>query len=99
MCLTCPWLTALPLLLSHLPLCPLQLLDDRYFSQHARYLIKELRILAYAQNLEAYRSVVLASMAASFGVSVPFLDAELSRFIAAGRLNAQIDKVLGAYRL
>jgi hypothetical protein len=32
-------------------------------------------------------------MAASFGVSQPFLDSELSRFIAAGRLDAKMDKV------
>ena len=36
---------------------------------------------------------MLSSMAASFGVSSALLDAELSRFIAAGRLNAKIDKV------
>lgn len=32
-------------------------------------------------------------MATSFGVSSAFLDAELSRFIASGRLTAKIDKV------
>lgn len=32
-------------------------------------------------------------MAASFGLSVALLDAELSRFIAAGRISAKIDKV------
>jgi 26S proteasome regulatory subunit N7 len=36
---------------------------------------------------------MLSSMAASFGISTDLLDAELSRFIAAGRLNAKIDKV------
>jgi 26S proteasome regulatory subunit N7 len=70
-----------------------QFLSDRYFAQHSQYLVKELRILAYTQFLDAYKSVVLSSMAAVFGVTVPFMDAELSRFIAAGRLNAQIDKV------
>ncbi len=34
-------------------------------------------------------------MAASFGVSPAFLDAELADFIVAGRLPAQIDKVAG----
>lgn len=38
-------------------------------------------------------SVMLSSMAASFGITTELLDAELSRFIAAGRLNAKIDKV------
>ena len=36
---------------------------------------------------------MLSSMAASFGISVTLLDAELSRFVAAGRINAKIDKV------
>ena len=44
---------------------------------------------------ESYRSVTVASMAAAFGVSEPFLDAELSRYIATGRLHAKIDKVGG----
>jgi len=34
-------------------------------------------------------------MARTFGVSAPFLDSELSRFIAAGRINAKIDAVAG----
>jgi 26S proteasome regulatory subunit N7 len=38
-------------------------------------------------------SVMLSSMARSFGISSRVLDAELSRFIAAGRLTAKIDKV------
>lgn len=46
-----------------------------------------------AQFLDAYKSVVMGTMAAAFGVGEPFLDKELSRFIAAGRLNAKIDKV------
>ena len=40
-----------------------------------------------------YCSVMLTSMAASFGVSTSFLDAELSKFISSGRINAKIDKV------
>ncbi|GMF23449.1 unnamed protein product [Phytophthora lilii] len=71
------------------------ILRDKYLSTHSRFLYRELRVLAYAQFLEAYRSVTIASMAAAFGVSVEFLDTELARFIAAGRLNAKIDKVAG----
>jgi 26S proteasome regulatory subunit N7 len=36
---------------------------------------------------------MLSSMARAFGVTITFLDAELARFIAAGRLTAKIDKV------
>ncbi|ETV93706.1 hypothetical protein H310_12470 [Aphanomyces invadans] len=68
---------------------------DKYLALHSRYIYRELRILAYGQFLEAYRSVTLQSMATAFGVGVSFLDTELSRFIAAGRLNAKIDKVAG----
>ncbi|KAG3010183.1 hypothetical protein JG687_00013865 [Phytophthora cactorum] len=71
------------------------ILRDKYLSTHSRFLYRELRVLAYAQFLEAYRSVTIASMAAAFGVSIEFLDTELARFIAAGRLNAKIDKVAG----
>jgi hypothetical protein len=39
-------------------------------------------------------SLTLANMAALFGVSVGFLDSELSRFVSSGRLNCKIDKVL-----
>ncbi|RLN50271.1 hypothetical protein BBJ29_003528 [Phytophthora kernoviae] len=71
------------------------ILCDKYLSIHSRFLYRELRVLAYAQFLEAYRSVTIGSMAAAFGVSIEFLDTELARFIAAGRLNAKIDKVAG----
>ena len=40
-----------------------------------------------------YRSVSLASFADAFGVSKEFIDTELSRFIATGRINAKIDEV------
>ena len=39
--------------------------------------------------------MTIDSMAESFGVSVQFLDAELSNFIVSGRLNAKIDTVEG----
>jgi 26S proteasome regulatory subunit N7 len=71
------------------------LVRDRYTAPHVRILVRELRVLVYSQFLESYKSVRLASMAESFGVSVEFLDKELSRFIASGRLSAKIDKVGG----
>ncbi|KAF1329676.1 26s proteasome non-atpase regulatory subunit 6, partial [Globisporangium splendens] len=71
------------------------ILRDKYLSTHVRFMYRELRVLAYSQFLEAYRSVTIESMATAFGVSVEFLDTELARFIAAGRLNAKIDKVAG----
>jgi len=69
--------------------------QDRYFSAHARYFCREMRIVAYSQLLDSYRSMRLDSMAKDFGVSAEFLDKELARFVAAGRLHCKIDKVGG----
>ncbi|KAJ3393842.1 26S proteasome non-ATPase regulatory subunit 6 [Lobulomyces angularis] len=68
---------------------------DCYLSPHYQYFVREMRIIAYAQLLESYRSLTIESMANSFGVSEAFIDGDLSKFIAAGRLNAVIDKVGG----
>lgn len=68
---------------------------DRNFAVHYRYYVREMRILAYNQLLESYRSLTLQYMADVFGVSVSFIDQELARFIAAGRLHCKIDKVNG----
>jgi 26S proteasome regulatory subunit N7 len=54
-----------------------------------------MRVVAYSQFLESYRSVTITSMATSFGVSAAFLDRELSDLISAGRLACKIDKVNG----
>lgn len=72
-----------------------QMERNRYFNVHIHTLIRELRILAYSQYLESYKSVTMHSMATAFGIAVEFLDSELSRFIASGRLSAKIDKVSG----
>ncbi|KAE8214782.1 hypothetical protein CF319_g1292 [Tilletia indica] len=70
-------------------------LTSRVLNPHARYYTREMRIIAYAQLLESYKSLTLENMAAAFGVSVDFVDRELARFISAGRLPAVIDKVSG----
>lgn len=69
--------------------------QDRLLAPHCRYYVREMRIQAYTQLLESYRSLTLQYMANAFGVSKEFIDRELSRFIAAGRLNCKIDKVGG----
>ena len=72
-----------------------RLLTDRYLAPHAAYYTRSMTRSAYAQFLTSYRSVSLATMATAFGVSPSFLDGELSRLIAAGRINAKIDAVAG----
>ena len=71
------------------------LIADRYLFPHAAYWMRELHILAYKQFLDAYQSVTLQAMAMAFGVSTDFIDYHASRFIAAGRLSAKIDKFGG----
>ncbi|XP_064605439.1 26S proteasome non-ATPase regulatory subunit 6-like [Liolophura sinensis] len=68
---------------------------DRYLAPHYRYYVREMRILAYSQLLESYRSLTLQYMAEAFDVTVEFIDQELSRYIAAGRIHCKIDKVGG----
>ncbi|KAF9818963.1 hypothetical protein IEO21_02377 [Rhodonia placenta] len=71
------------------------LIPSRLLSPHTRFYVREMRILAYSQLLESYRSLTLDSLARSFGASAEFVDSELSRFIASGRLHCKIDKVHG----
>ncbi len=47
---------------------------DRFWAPHYRYYVREMRILAYGQLLESYRSLTLDYMATSFGVSNEFID-------------------------
>jgi len=72
-----------------------QLKSNQYLAPHVGFYSKEMRIIAYQQVLESYSSVQLSNFAQEFGVSIDFLDRELSRFIASGRLACKIDKVSG----
>jgi len=71
------------------------LATSRLLAPHKRFYIRELRVKAYAQLLESYKSLTIDSLARAFGVSVEFIDNELVRFIAAGRLNCVVDRVHG----
>lgn len=68
---------------------------DRYLHPHFRYYMREVRTVVYSQFLESYKSVTIEAMAKAFGVKIEFIDLELSRFIAAGKLHCKIDKVAG----
>jgi len=69
--------------------------EDRYMAPHYAFYVREMKIKAYAQLLESYRSLTLKYMADAFGVTEDYMDDELCRFIANGRLHAKIDKVGG----
>ena len=62
---------------------------------HYKYFIRETRVVIYSQFLESYKTVKLKSMANEFGVSIDFIDRELSELISARRLPCKIDKVEG----
>jgi len=68
---------------------------DMYLHCHSNWFFREIRLRAYSQFLQSYQSVKMQSMATEFGVSIDFLDKELSSFIASNRLNCKIDKVNG----
>lgn len=68
---------------------------SRYLSPHSSYYIREMRRRAYAQLLESYKTLSIKSMADAFGVSVAFLDNDLSKFIPNKKLNCVIDRVNG----
>lgn len=67
--------------------------QDYLAHPHYRFYTREMRIIAYTQLLDSYRSLTLEYMANAFGVSIGYIDAELSRFIAAGRLHCKVDRV------
>ncbi|ODV93081.1 hypothetical protein PACTADRAFT_36201, partial [Pachysolen tannophilus NRRL Y-2460] len=71
------------------------LLNDKYLAAHSSYYIRELRVRAYAQLLESYKSLSLKSMADQFKVSIDFLDKDLCKFIPNKKLNCVIDRVNG----
>lgn len=71
------------------------LIPNPLLAPHARYYVREMRIKAYTQMLESYSSLTLERMCRSFDVSEAFMDKDLSKFIASGRLACTIDKVSG----
>ena len=48
--------------------------DDFFLSKHKDYFITEIRIKAYTQFLQSFKSVTVDNMAQSFGVSANFID-------------------------
>lgn len=47
---------------------------DYFIYPHYRYYVREMRIMAYTQLLESYRSLTLEYMADAFGVTVEYID-------------------------
>ncbi|XP_053997960.1 26S proteasome non-ATPase regulatory subunit 6-like [Hylaeus anthracinus] len=60
---------------------------------HYRYYVREMRLRAYSQLLQAYRTINLDRMATEFGVTEEYIEQEVARFVANGRLHCKIDNV------
>nr|XP_023026222.1 26S proteasome non-ATPase regulatory subunit 6-like [Leptinotarsa decemlineata] len=73
--------------------CELIMKKDMLLNPHYKYYVREMKVKAYDQLLSTYISVKLTYMADQFGVSKDFIENEVSKLIAAGRLNYRIDKV------
>lgn len=71
------------------------LAQDRYCGSQVQFFMREYKLLAFNQYLEPYKSVLLTTMAESFGITVDMLDVEISKAIASSRIAAKIDKVGG----
>ncbi|KAJ8942004.1 hypothetical protein NQ314_010233 [Rhamnusium bicolor] len=67
--------------------------EDMLLHKHYSFYIREMKIKAYDQLLSTYISVNLSYMANQFGVSSEYIENDISKLIAAGRLNYKIDKV------
>jgi len=68
---------------------------DPYLRAHVRHYLLEVRVAAFRQFLEPFKSVELRVMAESFGMSPSFLDAQLMELIVTGRLSCKMDRVAG----
>jgi len=71
------------------------LLPSRVLYPHTRYYVRYMRVAAYKQLLESYKSLTIASMSAAFGVSEDYIMTDVAHFIAQGRLNCVINRVEG----
>ncbi|KAF3904005.1 hypothetical protein AA313_de0203514 [Arthrobotrys entomopaga] len=69
---------------------------DRFLAPHRRWYVREMRRRGYAQLLESYRTIELQTVANHFGVSVDFVDRDMSSFIPSQGLNCTIDRVNGS---
>ncbi|CAH1105088.1 unnamed protein product [Psylliodes chrysocephalus] len=69
--------------------------QDMLLNPHYQNYIREMKIKAYDQLLSTYISVNISYMSHQFGVSEDYIEDELSKLIAAGRLNYKIDKISG----
>nr|KAF7423149.1 hypothetical protein H0235_008432 [Vespula pensylvanica] len=79
----------------HLAWIEMEMKFDPLLRPHYQYYVREMRIKAYSQLLQAYRTLSLNRMAIEFGVTEDYIEQEMARFIANGRLHCKIDKVSG----
>ncbi|XP_030760687.1 26S proteasome non-ATPase regulatory subunit 6-like [Sitophilus oryzae] len=69
--------------------------QDALLHAHYHFYVKEMKIKAYDQLLSTYISLNLSYMADRFGVTEEYLEEDMTKLIAAKRLNYKIDRVSG----
>lgn len=67
--------------------------EEVYLGRYRDLFCREIKLRAYQQLLKSYESLSLESMSNIFGVSIEFVERDLARYIAAGRLPCKIDRV------
>ncbi|KAI9019065.1 26S proteasome subunit RPN7-domain-containing protein [Hyaloraphidium curvatum] len=76
---------------------------DRILAAHYRFYVREMRIIAYTQLLESYRSLTIESMANSFGVTEEFIDKwvlrSVCRAVADDRARSDLSRFIASQRL
>ena len=70
--------------------------DDRLMAAHCRHYVREMRIMAYAQLLESYRSLTLEYMAVAFGVTVECIDQWVCLLLFSFQFLGCVTDVVGA---
>lgn len=66
---------------------------DMLLNRHYNFYVREMKTKAYDQLLSTYISVNVSYMADQFGVSEDYIENEVSKLIAAKKLNYKIDKM------
>jgi len=68
----------------------IKLSDFRYLHFHSGFYTREMKIKAYGQLLESYRSLTLEYMAVAFGVAEDYIDQVRSRTQDLGIKNEEL---------
>ncbi|KAF7679655.1 26S proteasome regulatory subunit RPN7 [Astathelohania contejeani] len=67
--------------------------DEIYLRRLVDFFVKEMKIKAYRQLLDSYKSLSIHELSNVFGISEEFLERDISNYIVDGRIQCVIDRV------